>query len=724
MSINRKEQLLNSANGLAANLFDRLDKLRKQSNETSASSASTISFHKNSTSTSTTINNNNLLVIEDDDNNIDDSNFDIDKLNRPSSLTKSRSMPMKKQDSLLLPDNDQQQQQQQPQVLLSQSPTASHSSKMTSSSSLFKISFLDDMLNKTNSVVDEYEETLRRKFTSLNNNKKKSIDITPTDQSQPSTPILKQQQQQEPPPPPPIFEKEEEEKATTTPTVINNNNLSLKYALLFPIICSILICLLINLITISQNSFISIILFYLFGFISGSLIVCGTIIYLLVKYDLLKTKTTTPITTTTTEMNSLLVTTTTNKNKVFDGVYKGWMNELRNETYDPSTYLLSKTRSVYLNLDGSILRLQSSTTHKISKRAVYGEKLLNNSQIQFNEQRIYDLTDCQVNILPNELVRKRYWSKKYPICLKNIKLQSKNNIKSSSSSSYQLDLNDILLDNNTTTTTTNENNTLILFARTDREKEEWFKLFKKSSAKSLLDSLTYLNNQISKSESSLLLNDNNNNSNEIEDNNTDDNNNNTISTQTDQTLIYDTSLNFMNTFLIRIFSDFYTHQFWITKIRTKIQNKLNTIKMPYFMEELKIIDLDLGFMIPIIKQTSEPWYDEKGLWCNLDIDYSGGIQILISTKLNLMKLNKTNDDLTTSTSTNITATTTATTKTINNDKKVNLAIINSDEEDSAESSGDELILNNDETVIETPNKSNYNDSITKKYKIFLLFLKT
>ena len=30
-----------------------------------------------------------------------------------------------------------------------------------------------------------------------------------------------------------------------------------------------------------------------------------------------------------------------------------------------------------------------------------------------------------------------------------------------------------------------DNTTLILFARTDREKEEWFKLFKKSSAKNL-----------------------------------------------------------------------------------------------------------------------------------------------------------------------------------------------------------------------------------------------
>lgn len=33
-----------------------------------------------------------------------------------------------------------------------------------------------------------------------------------------------------------------------------------------------------------------------------------------------------------------------------------------------------------------------------------------------------------------------------------------------------------------------EPDTLILFARTDREKEEWFKLFKKSAAKSLQDS--------------------------------------------------------------------------------------------------------------------------------------------------------------------------------------------------------------------------------------------
>lgn len=109
-------------------------------------------------------------------------------------------------------------------------------------------------------------------------------------------------------------------------------------------------------------------------------------------------------------------------------------------------------------------------------------------------------------------------------------------------------------------------------------------------------------------------------------------------TQTENGLIYDSSLAFMNTFLIRLFADFFEHKYWISKIQTKMQNKLNTIKLPYFMEGLNIINLDLGSVVPLIKQASEPWYDEKGLWVTLDLDYSGGVQILISTKLNLMKL--------------------------------------------------------------------------------------
>jgi hypothetical protein len=111
-----------------------------------------------------------------------------------------------------------------------------------------------------------------------------------------------------------------------------------------------------------------------------------------------------------------------------------------------------------------------------------------------------------------------------------------------------------------------------------------------------------------------------------------------MSTQTNQSLLYDTSLTFLNTFLIRVFADFFHSTQHIKQIQNKIQNKLNKISVPYFMESLVINDLSLGSVIPLIKQTSEPWHDDKGLWVHLEIEYSGGIQMSLATKLNLMKL--------------------------------------------------------------------------------------
>ena len=237
-----------------------------------------------------------------------------------------------------------------------------------------------------------------------------------------------------------------------------------------------------------------------------------------------------------------------------------------------------------------------------------------------------------------------------------------------------------------------ESDTLVLFARTDREKEDWFKLFLRSAAKKLQDSIYF--SKLNEKKNPFLVEKKRSISNPIISNNInlssfkvtrstdfsfsasnkniiyklgdeqkepsismstpppqqEDSPRSSVSnlnqtntkietnTQTENGLVYDSSLAFMNTFLIRIFADFFTHQYWISKIQTKMQNKLNTIKLPYFMESLNIINLDLGSVVPLIKQASEPWYDEKGLWVHLDIDYSGGVQILISTKLNLMKL--------------------------------------------------------------------------------------
>ena len=63
------------------------------------------------------------------------------------------------------------------------------------------------------------------------------------------------------------------------------------------------------------------------------------------------------------------------------------MNELR-EPYSPDNYFLNKTRSVYLNLDGRMLRLQT-TISKVPKRAVCGEQI---GTCSFSKLRIYDLS--------------------------------------------------------------------------------------------------------------------------------------------------------------------------------------------------------------------------------------------------------------------------------------------------------------------------------------------
>lgn len=177
------------------------------------------------------------------------------------------------------------------------------------------------------------------------------------------------------------------------------------------------------------------------------------------------------------------------------------MNELR-EKYNPSTYFLNKTHSVYISLDFNKLRIQT-TDVDVPKRAIANETI---PKPNFTEQRIYDLKgkneffifrllftflfslDCEVIITPTELVRKRFWSKKYPICLKKIKLISK-------SSSVNETTSTTASDNNLVTKDDDKfflDNQLILFARCDREKEEWFNLFKKASKNQLPSSYDYM----------------------------------------------------------------------------------------------------------------------------------------------------------------------------------------------------------------------------------------
>ena len=87
------------------------------------------------------------------------------------------------------------------------------------------------------------------------------------------------------------------------------------------------------------------------------------------------------------------------------------MNELQG--YNPDDYHINLTASVFVTLEGTTLRLQRPKVN-VSKRAMWDEPAHNPT---FIHQRHFDLKDSRVFLEPAGLVRKRLWSKKYPICI-------------------------------------------------------------------------------------------------------------------------------------------------------------------------------------------------------------------------------------------------------------------------------------------------------------------
>ncbi|KAH8415554.1 hypothetical protein KR222_004593, partial [Zaprionus bogoriensis] len=92
--------------------------------------------------------------------------------------------------------------------------------------------------------------------------------------------------------------------------------------------------------------------------------------------------------------------------------YAGWLNEIN--SYDPLTFSFNLTRSVYVRLDGGILKL-SGTNARIPKRRMWNEPPIDRSKILFTDHRSYDLRNARIELLPLGLAKKRYFNRKYPI---------------------------------------------------------------------------------------------------------------------------------------------------------------------------------------------------------------------------------------------------------------------------------------------------------------------
>ncbi|NWR33017.1 TEX2 protein, partial [Tachuris rubrigastra] len=373
---------------------------------------------------------------------------------------------------------------------------------------------------------------------------------------------------------------------------------------------------------------------------------------------------------------------------------QGWMNQLH--VYDPELFHPSLTHSVLAVLDGATLKL-SYPKSNIPRRATFEEEILDAA---FVSHRCYDLTDAKVFLCPPSLARKRTWNKKYPICVllpepaegeggsseeRDTELQGDGGTKK-----VPVPGQDIPGDC--------RERCLYLFGRTGREKEEWYQHLVQASRGTpsshgdtragetwpswpLLCARTHPDGRCTSGSSS---------GGSTEDISSAVPPKDLLGSVEEIYLDYNTymarfvpaqgapspdrspshgalssptptkgpvapvppqlgedtgghseaGMAWMNALVGRIFWDFLREQYWAEQVSNKIQKKLSKIKLPYFMNELTLTELDMGTSIPLVLSASNPTVNERGLWVDMEVTYSGSLQMTLETKMNLSKLGK------------------------------------------------------------------------------------
>ncbi|KAJ0041740.1 hypothetical protein NL108_007364 [Boleophthalmus pectinirostris] len=350
------------------------------------------------------------------------------------------------------------------------------------------------------------------------------------------------------------------------------------------------------------------------------------------------------------------------KKRSEEGMLEGWMNEMYN--YDAETFHPSATHSVYVSLEGSRLQLSLPNTN-IRRWASLNETPP--EPPAFVHSRVYQLTDCKVSLLPSGLARKRIWNKKYPICI----------VIGPGVGDGQEEGKD----------RPEKLVTLYLFGRTGRDKEEWFQHFLSAAkpeatssdqdeessntvcvgetvqdsfeelvdltgamkTRTLVDYSTYMAQLISSESYEAIPSPMNKESPIIYSSTEIPNKDNTCGVESGAEMGADLGTlgcssdghpHWVNSLVGRIFWDFLREKYWTDQVAHKIQKKLSKIKLPYFMNELKLADLDMGTCLPQVISTSKPSLDRRGLWLEMEVIYTGCLHMTLETKMNLCKLGK------------------------------------------------------------------------------------
>ncbi|MGH0125624.1 UNVERIFIED_CONTAM: hypothetical protein FKN15_024151 [Acipenser sinensis] len=293
-------------------------------------------------------------------------------------------------------------------------------------------------------------------------------------------------------------------------------------------------------------------------------------------------------------------------------VLKGWMNEMY--VYDPETYLPSLTHSVFITLEGSTLRL-SYPKNNIPRRATFDEP---RHDAVFASHRTVELAESKVFLVPPALARKRIWNKKYPICILLTEQETKTGSQGEQEAEEQRTQSDTPKRGASPElsarppTAEASPGILYLFGRTGRDKEEWFQHFLAASRSGSKDkeNTSRCGSKFGKFPRDQLGG----------------------SSEAQPAWI--------NALIGRILWDFLREKYWADQVAYKIQKKLSKIRLPYFMNELTLTELDMGTSLPQILSTSKPSINHRGLWMTLEVTYTGMLQMTLETKMNLCKLGK------------------------------------------------------------------------------------
>ncbi|XP_026936993.1 testis-expressed protein 2 isoform X1 [Sagmatias obliquidens] len=377
-------------------------------------------------------------------------------------------------------------------------------------------------------------------------------------------------------------------------------------------------------------------------------------------------------------------------------ILKGWMNEIYN--YDPETYHATLTHSVFVRLEGGTVRL-SKPNKNISRRASYNET---KPEVTYVSQKIYDLSDSKIYLVPKSLARKRIWNKKYPICIelgRQDDFMSKAQTDKETSEEKPPAERELGGEDPKKPTHPQEgtrsgqrDQILYLFGRTGREKEEWFRRFILASK---LKSETRKPSGVSGSKPGVLPSHSRHNSPSGHPTHSRSSSKGSVeeimpqpkqkelagSVRQKMLLDYGVYMArcvpqenrspqrspaqsaessptagkklpevppseeeeqeaWVNALLGRMFWDFLGEKYWSDLVSKKIQMKLSKIKLPYFMNELTLTELDMGVAVPKILQAFKPYVDHQGLWIDLEMSYNGSFLMTLETKMNLTKLGK------------------------------------------------------------------------------------